>query len=34
MTDSVPESQERSIKYIFPRMGEVGNTDEIIEKLT
>lgn len=34
MTDSVPEAQDRSLKYIFPRMGEVGDTDQIIEKLS
>lgn len=33
MTDTVAEAHERSVKYIFPRMGEVGDTDEIIEKL-
>jgi nicotinamidase-related amidase len=34
MTDSAPEAHDRSLKYIFPRMGEVGDTDEIIEKLS
>jgi len=33
MTDMVIEAHERSIKYIFPRMGEVDNTNAIIEKL-
>jgi len=33
MTDMVGESHERSIKYIFPRMGEVDVTDKILEKL-
>ncbi len=33
MTDMVAEAQERSLKYIFPRMGEVDDTDKIIEKL-
>jgi nicotinamidase-related amidase len=34
MTDPVPEAQDRSLKYIFPRMGEVGDTDQIIQKLS
>jgi nicotinamidase-related amidase len=34
MTDSAPEAQDRSLKYIFPRLGEVGDTDQIIEKLS
>lgn len=34
MTDSAPEAQERSLKYIFPRIGEVGNTDDILAKLS
>ncbi|MBA4166492.1 MAG: cysteine hydrolase [Chitinophagaceae bacterium] len=33
MTDTVPDAHERSIKYIFPRMGEVDETEKIIEKL-
>jgi nicotinamidase-related amidase len=33
MTDMVAEAHERSIKYIFPRMGEVDGTEKIIEKL-
>jgi nicotinamidase-related amidase len=33
MTDMVAEAHERSIKYIFPRMGEVDITEKIIEKL-
>lgn len=33
MTDSVPDAHERSLKYIFPRIGEVDDTDRIIEKL-
>lgn len=32
-TDMVAEAYERSVKYIFPRMGEVGETDKIIEQL-
>ncbi len=34
MTDSAPEAEERSLKYIFPRLGEVGNTNEIIAQLS
>jgi len=34
MTDSVPEAQDRSLNYIFPRIGEVGDTDQIIQKLS
>jgi len=33
MTDSVPEAHERSMRYIFPRMGEIDDTDRIITKL-
>lgn len=33
MRDSVDEAQANSIKYIFPRLGEVGTTEEIIAKL-
>ncbi len=33
MTDTVAEAHERSVKYIFPRMGEVDVTENIIEKL-
>lgn len=33
MTDLVEESHNRSLQYIFPRIGEVGTTDMIIEKL-
>ena len=33
MTDMHLEAHERSLKYIFPRMGEIGTTDEIIAKL-
>jgi nicotinamidase-related amidase len=33
MTDMFPEAHENSIKYIFPRMGEVDDTDRIVEKL-
>ncbi len=34
MTDTVAETQERSLQYIFPRIGEVDNTDKIIELLS
>jgi nicotinamidase-related amidase len=34
MTDMVAEAHERSIKYIFPRMGEVDDTDKIISVIT
>lgn len=30
MTDLQEEAHQRSIKYIFPRMGETGSTEEII----
>jgi nicotinamidase-related amidase len=30
MTDMVPESHERSVKYIFPRIGELDTTDKIL----
>lgn len=33
MTDMQPLAHERSIRFIFPRMGETGTTKEIIEKL-
>lgn len=33
MTDMAAEAHERSLKYIFPRIGEVDDTDKIIEKL-
>ena len=33
MRDSAPEAHDNSIKYIFPRIGETGSADEIIEKL-
>ncbi len=33
MTDVSAEAEERSLKYIFPRMGEIDETDKIIEKL-
>ncbi len=34
MTDMFADAHERSLKYIFPRIGEVGDTDKIIEKLS
>jgi nicotinamidase-related amidase len=33
MTDREEEAHQRSIKYIFPRMGETGTTKEIVEML-
>lgn len=33
MTDMVADAHDRSIKYIFPRIGEVGDTNAIIEQL-
>jgi nicotinamidase-related amidase len=33
MTDMIAEAHENSLKNIFPRMGEIDNTDKIIEKL-
>jgi nicotinamidase-related amidase len=33
MTDMVASSHENSLQVIFPRIGEVGDTDDIIAKL-
>ncbi len=33
MTDMIPEAHERSIQYIFPRLGETGTTGDIIALL-
>ncbi|MDR3679271.1 MAG: isochorismatase family protein [Flavipsychrobacter sp.] len=33
ITDMFADAHEHSLKYIFPRVGEVGDTDNIIEKL-
>ena len=33
MTDKLPESHDHSIRNIFPRIGELGTTQEIINKL-
>jgi nicotinamidase-related amidase len=33
MTDMFADAHANSFKYIFPRLGEVGTTDDIIEKL-
>jgi nicotinamidase-related amidase len=33
MTDMQPLAHERSIQFLFPRMGETGSTKEIIEKM-
>lgn len=34
MTDMFADAHENSLKNIFPRMGEIGNTNDIIEKLS
>jgi nicotinamidase-related amidase len=34
MTDTDKEAHAGSLKYVFPRLGEAGATEEIIEKLT
>jgi isochorismate hydrolase len=34
MTDMVADAHERSMKYIFPRMGELDTTENIISKLS
>jgi len=33
MTDLIAGAHENSIRYIFPRMGETGDTVSIIEHL-
>ena len=33
MTDMFADAHDNSFKYIFPRIGEVGTTEEIVEKL-
>lgn len=33
MTDMFAEAHAHSLKYIFPRIGETGDTDEIIAKM-
>ncbi len=33
MTDMFADAHEHSLKFIFPRIGEVDDTDKIIEKL-
>jgi nicotinamidase-related amidase len=33
MTDMLADAQESSLKNIFPRIGEIDDTDKIIEKL-
>lgn len=30
MTDGVTEAHERALRYIFPRLGEIGTVDEIL----
>src|ERR1700761_3746044 len=34
MTDTRPEAHEYSISHVFPRLGETGTTQEIIDRLT
>jgi len=34
MTDNVADAHDVSLNYIFPRIGELATTDEIIRKLT
>ena len=33
MTDRVPEAHARALDVIFPRLGELGTTDEILSAL-
>lgn len=33
MTDMFADAYQHSLKYIFPRIGEVGTTEEILKKL-
>jgi nicotinamidase-related amidase len=33
MTDLNPDGHDRALRIIFPRMGEIGTTDEILGKL-
>lgn len=33
MTDAVAEAQDRALRFIFPRLGEIGTVEEIIAKL-
>jgi nicotinamidase-related amidase len=33
ITDRAIEAHERSVQFIFPRIGELGSTDEIIEMM-
>jgi nicotinamidase-related amidase len=33
MTDTNADAHDRSLRIIFPRMGEIGTTDEILENL-
>lgn len=34
MTDMNADAHDRALRIIFPRMGEIGNTSEILAKLT
>jgi hypothetical protein len=33
MTDTVKQAHERALQIIFPRIGEIGTVDEILEKI-
>jgi nicotinamidase-related amidase len=33
MTDRVAEAHDRALEHIFPRIGEIGTTDEVLAKL-
>jgi nicotinamidase-related amidase len=33
MTDAVAEAQDRALRIIFPRLGEIGTVDEILARL-
>ncbi|MEO8764920.1 MAG: isochorismatase family protein [Ginsengibacter sp.] len=34
MTDMFADAHENSLKYIFPTIGEIGDTDQVIEKVS
>jgi len=33
MTDACPEAHEYSLKHVFPRLGETGSTQDVLELL-
>ena len=33
MTDVRPEAHEYSLKYVFPRLGETGSTQDVLDLL-